>query len=103
MRATTHTINEPGFIAHCIQLAQATFSDIMPPRTDPRARAIASGARVQSRTAANGADTEPRWLAAIGDWFYRQQVKEREAYLAQSTDVFDLERRIQQLERRQNY
>ena len=97
MRATTHTINEPGFIAHCIQLAQATFSDVMPPRTDPRARAIGS------RTAANGADTEPRWLAAIGDWFYRQQVKEREAYLAQSTDVFDLERRIQHLERRQNY
>jgi len=103
MRATTHTITEPGFIAHCIQLAQATFSDVMPPRTDPKAQAIGSSARIQSTTAANGADTEPRWLAAIGDWFYRQQVKEREAYLAQSTDIFDLERRIRQLERRPNY
>lgn len=103
MRATTHTINEPGFIAHCIQLAQATFSDVMAPKADPKTRAIGSSARIGSGTAANGADTEPKWLAAIGDWFYRQQVKEREAYLAQSTDVFDLERRIQQLERRPNY
>jgi hypothetical protein len=35
----------------------------------------------------------------LSDWLYRQQVKEREAYLAQSTDIFELERRIRHLDR----
>ena len=49
----------------------------------------------------------PRRSAAAGDgmldrldrWFWRQEQKAREAYLAQSADVFDLERRIAALER----
>ena len=41
-----------------------------------------------------------RFLAAIDGWFYRQQMDEREAYLAQSQDIFDLERRLRQLDRR---
>ncbi len=42
---------------------------------------------------------QPR-LAAIDGWFYRQQMKEREAYLAQAQDIFDLENRLRQLDRR---
>ena len=36
-------------------------------------------------------DRPPQWIAAIDDWFYMGQLKEREAYLAQAIDVFDLE------------
>ena len=93
MRVANPTMTEPGFITLCIQMAQSTFSDVMPSRTDTRAKANGS------KSTANGAGSEPKWIAAIGDWFYRQQVKEREAYLAQSSDIFDLERRIRQLDR----
>ena len=45
---------------------------------------------------------EPRrgWLDRLDAWFWRREQKAREAYLARSTDVFDLERRIRDLERR---
>ena len=92
MRVTTPTMTEPGFIALCIQLAQATFSDVMPSKADPKTPA-----------ALPRAPKEPDWITALGNWFHRQEVKNREAYLAQSTDIFDLERRIRYLERRPYY
>jgi hypothetical protein len=97
MRISTPTIAEPGFIALCIELAQATFSDVMPSRPDPKA----SGA--SSRTNGRSPAGRPSWTRRLNDWFYRQQVNQREAYLAQSTDIFDLERRIRHLERRPYY
>ena len=86
MSTANPTMTEPGFINLCIQMAQSTFSDVMPFRT-PHARTN----KVRS------------WASALADWFYLQQVKEREAYLAKSTDIFDLERRIRQLERQPHY
>ena len=38
-------------------------------------------------------------LDRLDAWFWRQMQKEREAYLARATDVFDLERRIDAIER----
>ncbi|MEP7182155.1 MAG: DUF3563 family protein [Betaproteobacteria bacterium] len=53
--------------------------------------------------------TESVWGAAMGAlhrlgerfdrWAWDQQMRDREAYLAQSVDVFDLEQRIRTLER----
>ena len=86
MRTANPTMTEPGFINLCIQMAQSTFSDVMPSTTtDVRTKKV------------------PSWTSALADWFYRQQVKEREAYLAKSTDIFDLERRIRQLDRQPHY
>ena len=96
MRVTTPTMTESGFIALCIQLAQATFSEVMPSKPDPKAPANSS------RTS-NKAHAEQSWISVLGGWFHRQQVKEREAYLAKSTDIFDLERRIRDLDRRPYY
>lgn len=82
MSTASPTMPESGFINLCIQMAQSTFSDVMPSKTgDTRTKKVRS------------------WTSALADWFYRQQVKEREAYLAKSTDIFDLERRLRQLER----
>ncbi|HEY5309319.1 MAG TPA: DUF3563 family protein [Casimicrobiaceae bacterium] len=39
----------------------------------------------------------------MSDWFYRQQVARREAYLADATDIFDLERRMRQYDLRPYY
>lgn len=38
-------------------------------------------------------------LQRFDRWLWQQQVREREAYLAQSKDVFELEARIRHLER----
>jgi Protein of unknown function (DUF3563) len=96
MRTMNATANDPGFITLCIQLAQSTFSDVMPSKQE-------AGGKVGPKIAAL-AVSEPRsFFARIDDWFYRQQVNAREAYLAQSTDIFDLEARIRHLERRPYY
>ena len=46
------------------------------------------------------ASTRQSWLTRVDAWFSKQEMKRREAYLAQSTDIFDLERRMRGLERR---
>ena len=38
-------------------------------------------------------------FAALDRWLWKQRVRETEAWLAQSQDVFELEARIRQLER----
>ena len=40
-----------------------------------------------------------RSINALDNWFYRQRVREREAYLAKAQDIFELEYRMRQLER----
>jgi hypothetical protein len=39
------------------------------------------------------------WLNRLDTWFWRQRQSAREAYLAQAKDVFEVERRIRDLER----
>jgi hypothetical protein len=44
--------------------------------------------------------THPRsWLDRLDTWFWKQEMKRREEFLARSTDIFDLERRMRWLER----
>ena len=39
------------------------------------------------------------WLDRLDTWFWKQDMKSRDAFLAQSTDIFDLEQRMRCLER----
>ena len=39
------------------------------------------------------------WLERLDTWFWKQDMKHREAFLARSTDIFDLEQRMRCLER----
>ncbi|HEV2041773.1 MAG TPA: DUF3563 family protein [Casimicrobiaceae bacterium] len=39
------------------------------------------------------------WLSRVDTWFWKQEMKRREVFLAQSADIFDLERRMRMLER----
>jgi len=44
--------------------------------------------------------SKPRgWLDRLDTWFWKQDMKHREAFLAQSIDIFDLEQRMRCLER----
>jgi hypothetical protein len=42
---------------------------------------------------------ERSWLDRLDAWAWRQHQKEREAYLAQSKDIAELEARLRELER----
>jgi hypothetical protein len=96
MRFINPVIPNPGFINMSIQMAQSTFSDVMP------SFKYSSTPAVASRPAAPKSTGKSVWTA-ISDWFYRQQVAEREAYLAKSTDVFDLERRLRDFDHQPNF
>jgi hypothetical protein len=43
------------------------------------------------------------WLERFDRWTARQRQRDRERYLARSTDIFELEARIRELERRPYY
>ncbi len=45
------------------------------------------------------ADTQRGWLDRLDTWFWKQEMKDREAFLAKSIDIFDLEQRMRSLER----
>jgi hypothetical protein len=65
-----------------------------PPRTPGRPEPVRRDA-----AAASLAVTKPTLLDRLDAWFWRQVQNDREAYLARSRDVFELERRIDALER----
>jgi hypothetical protein len=53
----------------------------------------------RANAAANSFSKPSSWLDRLDTWFWKQEMKRHEAFLAQSTDVFDLERRMRMLER----
>ena len=65
------------------------------PATPPVRRGDADDRRSTRRDAAS----RDGILDRLDRWFWRQELKARDAYLSQSHDVFDLERRIAALER----
>jgi Protein of unknown function (DUF3563) len=56
-----------------------------------------SGARANA--SANSPAISNSWLDRVDAWFWKQEMKRRETFLAQSSDIFDLERRMRRLER----
>ena len=66
----------------------------------PRQRRHARGHETPVARAANGTATRrPTLLERLDAWFWLQMQRDREAYLAGSVDVFDLERRIDAINR----
>jgi hypothetical protein len=87
---TTHALLPTSrFLTTAIDLAQAAFTSSMPSAYGPTPVAPPAAERVPRL----------RWLDRLDNWFARQEQREREAYLAQSADIFELEQRIRRLER----
>lgn len=65
------------------------------------ARAPRKSLTVAAQVAAPAAPVEARksLLDRLDAWHFRQAQREREAYLARSKDVFDLERRMRSIDR----
>jgi hypothetical protein len=97
MRFINPVVPDPGFITMGIKMAQSTASDVMPAFRYSRAPTVASGPATPKPAPRKSV------LATISDWLYRQQVAEREAYLARATDLFDLERRMRDFDHHPNF
>lgn len=82
-----------GILGHICMLLAETLGSLRRPM--PRAGRPAAAERAEKRTELPGAG----WLERLDAWYWRQEQKEREAYLAKARDVFDLERRIEALDR----
>jgi hypothetical protein len=89
-----------SLVGTCIQLAQATFYEALPSNAERRPAAAPS---VLAPKRAPQRNALQRGLDALEDWFYRQRLAARERYLAQAQNVFDLEVRMRELERRPYY
>ena len=63
------------------------------------AEALQRGAPRRTAATRGREDAQATWLDRLDGWFWRQQQAEREAYLAASADVFELERRLEALDR----
>ena len=60
---------------------------------------VERGDRAASVSAPEPAPPRRRLLDRLDDWFWKHEQREREAYLAASTDIYDLEARMRNLER----
>ena len=73
------------------------------PVARPESGAAADLAAAKARAAAATAQPRPAvamtWLDRLDQWAWRQTQKQREAYLAEATDLVDLEHRMRALER----
>ncbi|HET6801240.1 MAG TPA: DUF3563 family protein [Casimicrobiaceae bacterium] len=63
------------------------------------AEALRRGAPRRTAATREPVGAQARWFDRLDGWFWRQQQAEREAYLAASVDVFELERRLEALDR----
>ena len=100
MRYRNRPFAENGFMDVVVKLAQTAFFDDLPANAHhhpPTAPATLAG------PLAAAPSLRQRWWAGLERWMYQQQVREREAYLGQARDVYDLEQRIRNLERRPYY
>jgi uncharacterized protein DUF3563 len=71
---------------------------------DANHRAQEESARAASiaNSVANSVAKPRSLLDRLDTWFWKQEMKRQEAFLAQSTDIFDLEQRMRLLERGRN-
>ena len=80
--------------------SHATFYEALPANVERRAPVAPL---VVAPKRAPQPNALQRVLAALDNWFYRQRLASRDAYLSQADNIFDLESRMRELERRPHY
>jgi hypothetical protein len=86
-----------SILGHVAMLLAEALGGARRPRRAPRRAEMSSAAA--KRAAKPVEPPRTGWLDRLDAWFWRQEQKDREAYLAQSRDIFELERRIELLDR----
>jgi len=87
MKATNFLLQEPGLTDAWTKLANALAFHPQPRDSEPHQ---------ESR---KPVDRRPGFFERLDRWLWRQEMKEREAWLAESKDIFELEARMRMLDR----
>ena len=87
MKATNFLLHEPDLADAWTKLAHALAFYPQPRGGEP------------DQASEKRKHTKPGFFERLDRWFWRQEMKEREAWLAQSKDIFELEERMRRLER----
>jgi hypothetical protein len=95
MKSMSHTFPENSLVGTCLRLARSTFFDALPANAQQR-EPIAPAEVTPPKRAPRERPLQ-RAINLIDTWFYRQRMREREAYLAKAQDIFELEYRLRQL------
>lgn len=93
MRTSRLAVNDLGGLGIFALMSKALT--LPPPESETLERRNASANRIP----ANVPRRRRGLLERLDHWFWRQQQRGVEAYLAKATDVFDLEARMRALER----
>lgn len=88
MRTNHTTLYDHSVAGILTRLTHGILRDANERATEDNARASAVGKAAPRRS----------WLDRLDNWFWKQETKRREAYLAQSADIFDLEQRMKRLD-----
>jgi len=96
MQGRSHPFPENSLVGSCIKLAQTTFFQELPANAATMPAKAPATFPVSKQ---DGGSLFARWTEALENWLYRQRLKDREAYVAQSQDIFEVERRVRDLDR----
>ena len=88
MKATNFLLDEPGLAGAWAKLTHALIFDPLRRESGPENQPARS-----TKSRSGGI------FERIDRWFWQQQMRDREAYLAGAQDIFELERRMRRLER----
>ena len=110
MRNETLPLNDPAGLGIFLVMARALAPAPFQPEFDARwrnterRRSREHDAEPETAKAPDApvAEMRPRklgWLERLDRWFWAQQQRDIEAYLARSADIHDLEQRMRNLER----
>jgi Protein of unknown function (DUF3563) len=87
MKATNFLLQEPSLTGAWAKLAHALAFYPQPREGKPH------------DASEQPTETKPGFFERLDRWFWNQEMKEREAWLAESKDIFELEQRMRMLER----
>jgi len=93
MRPNQLSMNDPAGLGLFPLIAKALMS---PPS---KSEAIERQDAVAKRTPAKAPERRRGLLERLEHWFWTQQQRDMEAYLAKASDVYDLEARIREIDR----
>ncbi len=95
MRTNRMLLDDVGGLDIFILMARA----LTPPGMTPQPGKYWDRYDVPAAAPAKPSPPKRGWMERLEHWFWRQRQRDLEAYLAQATDVHDLETRMRTLER----
>jgi Protein of unknown function (DUF3563) len=99
MRTNSPALYDSSLAAILARLTHSILQDANDRAQDKSSPAANAPSSSFATSVASAVGTPRSWLERLDTWFWKQDMKHREAFLSRSTDIFDLEQRMRCLER----